>query len=135
MKDAPDVINSRFNIPEEKVRFLKSNVSQCVLGYAQLFANPSTRTHQAPLSMRFSRQEYWSRLSFPTPGDLPDPRIKPDLLHFLQWQVWILYHSANWEAHCRVRISENLLLSNRKGSTEKLVKSTFLECWKLTKGL
>ena len=32
---------------------------------------------QAPLSMRFSRQEYWSRLPFPTLGDLPDPGIKP----------------------------------------------------------
>ena len=32
---------------------------------------------QAPLSMKFSRQEYWSRLPFPTPGDLPDPRIEP----------------------------------------------------------
>ena len=32
---------------------------------------------QAPLSMGFSRQEYWSRLSCPSPGDLPDPGIKP----------------------------------------------------------
>ena len=33
--------------------------------------------HQAPLSMGFSRQEYWSGLPFPFPGDLPDPVIKP----------------------------------------------------------
>ena len=32
--------------------------------------------HHAPLSMEFSRQEYWSELPFPTPGDLPNPRIK-----------------------------------------------------------
>ena len=32
--------------------------------------------HQAPLSMGFSRQEYWSELPFPSPGDLPDPGIK-----------------------------------------------------------
>ena len=32
--------------------------------------------HQAPLSMGFSRQEYWSGLPFPSPGDLPDPEIK-----------------------------------------------------------
>ena len=32
---------------------------------------------QAPLSMGFSRQEYWSRLPFPSPGDLPDPGIEP----------------------------------------------------------
>ena len=34
-------------------------------------------SHQAPLSMGFSRQEYWSRLPFPTPGDLPDSGNKP----------------------------------------------------------
>ena len=34
--------------------------------------------HQAPLSMGFSRQEYWSGLPFPSPGDLPDPGIKPE---------------------------------------------------------
>ena len=33
--------------------------------------------YQAPLSMGFSRQEYWSELPFPSPGDLPDPGIKP----------------------------------------------------------
>ena len=35
---------------------------------------------QTPLSMEFSRQEYWSGLPFPTPGDLPDPGIKPAFL-------------------------------------------------------
>ena len=39
--------------------------------------NPWTVAHQAPLSMGFSRQEYWSGLSFPSPGDLPDPGIVP----------------------------------------------------------
>ena len=33
--------------------------------------------HQAPLSLGFSRQEYWSGFPFPPPGDLPDPGIKP----------------------------------------------------------
>ena len=41
------------------------------------FATPWTIAHQAPLLMGFSRQEYWSGLPFPSPGDLPDPRIKP----------------------------------------------------------
>ena len=36
-----------------------------------------TIAHQTPLSMEFSRQEYWSGLPFPTPGDLPDTGIKP----------------------------------------------------------
>ena len=38
---------------------------------------PGTVACQAPLSMGFSRQEYWSGLPFPPPGDLPDPRIDP----------------------------------------------------------
>ena len=43
------------------------------LSRIQLFATPWT----APLSMEFSRQEYWTGLPFPSPGDLPDPGIKP----------------------------------------------------------
>ena len=39
-------------------------------------ATPWTVTHQAPLFMGFSRQEYWSVLPFPSPGDIPDPGIK-----------------------------------------------------------
>ena len=42
-----------------------------------LFATPQTVACQAPLSMEFSRQEYWSGLPFPPPGDLPDPGIEP----------------------------------------------------------
>jgi len=43
----------------------------------QLFATPWTVARQVPLSMEFSRQEYWSGLPFPSPGNLPDPGIKP----------------------------------------------------------
>ena len=43
----------------------------------QLFATLWTVAHQAPLSMGFSRKEYWSELPFPPPGDLPDPGIEP----------------------------------------------------------
>ena len=54
----------------------------CVCGlspfnHVQLFATLWTIAHQSPLSMEFSRQKDWSRLSFPTLGDLPDPGIKP----------------------------------------------------------
>ena len=47
------------------------------LSRVRLFATPWTVAHQTPLSMGFSRQEYWSGLPFPSPGDLPDPEIKP----------------------------------------------------------
>ena len=45
--------------------------------YVQLFATLWAVAHQAPLSMGFSRQEYWSGLPFLPPGDLPEPGIKP----------------------------------------------------------
>ena len=41
------------------------------------FVTQWTISHQAPLSVRFSRQVYWSELPFPSPEDLPDPRIEP----------------------------------------------------------
>ena len=47
------------------------------LSCVRLFATPWTIAHQAPPSMEFSRQEYWSGLPLPSPGDLPDPRIEP----------------------------------------------------------
>ena len=47
------------------------------LNRVQLFATPWTLAHQTPPSMGFSRQEYWSGLPFPSPGDLPNPGIKP----------------------------------------------------------
>ena len=47
------------------------------LSSVQLLATPWTVAHQAPLSVGFSREEYWSGLSFPLPGDLPDLGTKP----------------------------------------------------------
>ena len=48
-----------------------------LLMHVWLFAIPWTIAHQAPLSVEFSRQEYWGGLPFPFPGNLPDPGIKP----------------------------------------------------------
>ena len=53
----------------EKVKKLLSRV--------RLFATPWTIAYKAPLSMGFSRQEYWSGLPFPSPEDLADPGVKP----------------------------------------------------------
>ena len=47
------------------------------LSRVQLFATPFIVAYQASPSMGFSRQEYWSELPFPSPGDLPDPGIEP----------------------------------------------------------
>ena len=48
------------------------------LSRVRLFAIPWIVAYQSPQSMEFSRQEYWSGLPFPSPGDLPDPGIKPE---------------------------------------------------------
>ena len=47
------------------------------LSHVQLFVTPGTVAHEVPLSMGFSRQEYWNGLPFPSSGDLPDPGIEP----------------------------------------------------------
>ena len=57
------------------------------LSHVQLFETPWTVARQALLSVEFSGQEFWSGLPFPSPGDLPDPGIKPGSpalqVHFL----------------------------------------------------
>ena len=61
-----------------------------------LFASPRTVAHKAPLSVGFFRQEYWSGLPFPSPGDLPNPGtepVSPVSLH-CRWVLYLLSHSA-----------------------------------------
>ena len=48
--------------------------------HVQLFVTPRTLVCQTPLSIEFSRQQYWSGLPCSPPGDLPDPGIKPSYL-------------------------------------------------------
>ena len=70
-----------------------------VLSCVQLCANPWTIAHQAPLSMGFSRQEYWSGLPFLSPGNLPEPGIKPRSPSLLHWQSLLPLHhlrSLKW---------------------------------------
>ena len=57
------------------------------LHLVQLFVTPWIVAHQAPLSMGFSRQEYWSGLPFSSPADLPNPGIEPTSLVPLHWQA------------------------------------------------
>ena len=58
--------------------------SMLVLSCVQLFSTPWTIDCRAPLSVEFSRQEYWSGLSFPSQGNFPDPEIKA---WSLAWQA------------------------------------------------
>ena len=57
--------------------FLEVGLKVLFLSHIRLFVTPGPIAHQAPLSMTFSRQECWSGLPFPPPGDLPDPGIEP----------------------------------------------------------
>jgi len=65
------------------------------LNHVWLFVTPWTVAHQAPLSTGFPRQDYWSGLPFPPPGDLPDPGIEPSLLHCRQI-LYPLSHLGNF---------------------------------------
>ena len=74
-------------------------VHVCVLSHVQLFASPWTVACQAPLSIEFSRQEYWSWLPFPPPGDHPFPGIEPTPLEspvlINKCILYQLYHLAS----------------------------------------
>ena len=67
------------NLPAIRLPHCSWKVCECVcmLSCVQLFATPWTIACQPPLSIGISRQEYWSGLSFPSPEDLPNPRIEP----------------------------------------------------------
>ena len=66
--------------------------------HVQLFATPWTAAHQAPLSMGFTRQEYWRGMPFPPPGDLLNPGINPRSLLFPAWAGEFFTTSATREA-------------------------------------
>ena len=81
------------------LKSLKWSCSCCpALSHVWLFATPWTITHQDPLSVEFSRQEYWSGFSFPLPRDLPDPRdqIRVSCASALASGF---FTSATWETH------------------------------------
>ena len=65
-------------------------ITLCVIGHfscVRLFVTPWTVAHQASLSMGFSRQESWSGLPFPSPGDLPDLGIEPESPVLGDWAI------------------------------------------------
>ena len=74
-------------------------IYKCVLSHVQLFVAPWTVACQAPQPMEFSRQEYWSGVPFPTPGELPKSGIKPASLAFPALAGGFFTTSATSEAH------------------------------------
>ena len=69
-----------------------------------------TVAHQAPLSMGFSRQEYWSGLPFSSPGDLPNPGIKPTSLMFPALAGGIFTTSSTWFSRNIERLHEKKVM-------------------------
>ena len=88
------------SVSQSSINFVSLSVCVCVLllSCVQFFATLWTVAHQGSLSMDFSREEYWSGLPFPTPGDLPDQGIEPVFPVSCIGRC-ILYHCATWETH------------------------------------
>ena len=74
----------------------------CVLSHVRLFAIPWTAALKGPLSMGFTRQEYWSGLTFPTSRDLPDPGLKLMSPVSPALSGGFFTTSSNWEANIYV---------------------------------
>ena len=80
--------------------------------HLQLFVTPYTVAHWAPLSMGFSRQEFWSGLPCPPPGDLPNPGINLDFLHCRRFfTAKPLGKADNFLAHLERHIASFVSLS------------------------
>ena len=76
-KGSPFYNPIKFALLDYNIYLLLMSTSLQSLSCVRLFATPQTVACQASPSMGFSRQEYWSGLPFPFPGDLPNPEIKP----------------------------------------------------------
>ena len=79
-----------------------------LLSHVRLFATPWTVAHQAPLSMGFSRQEYWSRLPCPPPGDLYNPALKPVFPAASALQADFLLLNQRGSPHWSIRSDQSL---------------------------
>ena len=100
--------------------WLNKALHACVLIHfsrVQLFMTLQTVARQAPLSMGFSRQEYWSGLLCPPPEDLPNPELEPISLTSPALAGRVLTTSTTWEVQIMYRIA--LMLN---------IKSPFLGC-------
>ena len=104
-----------------------------------LFATPWTVPCQAPLSMEFSRQEYWSGLPFPSPGDLPDPGIEPEspTLQGNCWPIWATREASRFSLSPGfVNLGSNLKTwSQCPRNKDKFSSDISLPSWKLSRNV
>ena len=85
-------------LKKERIYILHAYMLSC-FSPVQLFVTLWTVAHQSPLSMGFSRQEYWSGLLCPPPGDLPHPEIELASLMSPALSGGFFTTSTTWEAH------------------------------------
>ena len=78
----------------------------CMISHFQFFVTLRTIACQATLSMKFSRQEHWSRLPCPPAGDLHDPWIKPTSLCLLHFQAGSLLLAPPWKLFMPIMTSK-----------------------------
>ena len=98
------------------------------LSHIQLFATLWTVARQAPLSMGFSRPEYWSGLPCPPPGDLLNPGLEPASLVSPSLADTFLTTSATWEAvGCGEQLSHNLWAQEKGGPSRGGVRGEMAE--------
>ena len=89
----------------------------------QLFATPWTVAHQAPLSMGFSRQERWSGLPCPPPGDLPNPGIQPANLRSPALADGFFTASTSWETRTAVDLICNRVFLSSGQQSNCIIRS------------
>ena len=82
-----------------------------LLCHARLFATPWTIDYRAPPSLGFSRQEYWSGLPFPSPGDHPNPGTEPSLLHSRQTLYCLSHQGSRKWSLMMYKLARSLCLS------------------------
>ena len=83
-------------------------------------ATPWTVAHQAPVSMGFSRQEYWSGLPCSPPGELPNPGLQPESLTSLALAGGLFITNATWEAQ---KVMKGM------GKKEKIKQQSLVRRW------
>ena len=104
----------------------------CTCSVVSNSATPRTAACQAPLSVGFSRQEYWTGVPFPPPGDLPDPGIEPCT------GMRGFYCCATWEAHSNMPLPfqvnlQPVLITQLQNTKRNLFKK--LKMWQARKGI
>ena len=105
--DGPRVSHTEWSKSEREKQISYINAYACMLicfSHVQLFATLWIVVCQAPLSMWFSRQEYWSGLPCPPPGDIPDPAIEPAFLTSPALAGSFFTTSTTWETHLYIYV-------------------------------